>query len=112
MSVAEAHALTILRDGPLHQGELGSRLNLGKSTTSRLTDGLVDRGWVLRRPDPADGRARLLSLTDSGTEVSAGVVERRGKRLAQLLSNIDPEQHTNVINALRLLKEATTSDHP
>jgi DNA-binding MarR family transcriptional regulator len=107
MSVAEAHALTILREGPLHQGELGALLHLGKSTTSRLTDGLEQRGWVRREVDPHDGRARLLVLTESGTEAAAGVVERRGRRLAELLDHIDPAHHATVIEALRLLKEAS-----
>lgn len=112
MSIAEAHALTILREGALHQGKLGARLHLGKSTTSRLTDGLEERGWIRREPDPADGRARLLVLTDSGAEAAAKVVERRSRRLAALLENIDPAQRSAVIDALRLLKEATNHDRP
>lgn len=112
MSIAEAHALTILREGALHQGKLGSLLHLGKSTTSRLTDGLEERGWVRREADPADGRARLLTLTDSGTEVAAGIVERRSRRLQELLAHIDPDQHATVINALRMLKEASNRDRP
>jgi DNA-binding MarR family transcriptional regulator len=112
MSVAEAHALTILREGALHQGKLGALLHLGKSTTSRLTDGLEERGWVRREADPSDGRARLLTLTGSGAEVAAGVVERRSRRLQELLAHIDPDQHANVINALRLLKEASNHDRP
>jgi hypothetical protein len=34
-------------------------------------------------------------------------VERRGRRLAELLDHIDPAHHTTVIEALRLLKEAS-----
>ncbi|SMC63458.1 MarR family winged helix-turn-helix transcriptional regulator [Kibdelosporangium aridum] len=110
MSVAEAHALTILREGALHQGKLGSLLNLGKSTTSRLTDGLVERGWVQREPDPSDGRARLLTLTEAGSNAAESVVQRRSQRLKALLDHIDPDQHAAVINALRLLKEASEHD--
>jgi DNA-binding MarR family transcriptional regulator len=112
MSVAEAHALTILREGPLHQGKLGARLHLGKSTTSRLTDALAERGWIHREADPVDGRARLLSLTDSGAEAAAGVVQRRSRRLTALLKHIEPGQHATVIDALRLLKEASDRDRP
>lgn len=112
MSVGEAHALTILREGPLQQGEVGARLRLGKSTTSRLTDGLERRGWVRRDSDPTDGRARLLSLTESGAEAAAGVVRRRGIRLAALLDRIDPDQHAAVIAALRVLTEAGDHDLP
>lgn len=112
MSVAEAHALTILRESPLHQGKLGALLHLGKSSASRLTDGLEERGWVRREPDPVDGRARLLVLTENGERVAAGVVEQRGRRLQALLDHIEPDQHATVLTALRLLKEAADRESP
>jgi DNA-binding MarR family transcriptional regulator len=38
-----------------------------------LVDELVDMGYVLRRPDPDDGRAKLIVLTDRGWDaVAAG----------------------------------------
>jgi DNA-binding MarR family transcriptional regulator len=109
MSVAEAHAVTILRAGGLHQGALGEHLNLGKSSTSRLVDGLERRGWVVRRPDPRDGRARRLVLTDKGQEVAADVVRRRARRLSTLLEQVPADRRATVIEALRLLTEAGKS---
>jgi DNA-binding MarR family transcriptional regulator len=112
MSPAEAHALTILRTGGLHQGVLGERLNLGKSSMSRLVDGLAQRGWVRREADPRDGRARLLVLTDKGTGAAAEVLQRRAQRLSGLLNHIPPAQRSTVIEALRLLTEAGHHDEP
>lgn len=110
MSTAEAHAVTILRGGGLHQGALGERLNLRKSTMSRLVDGLEQHGWVRREPDPRDGRARVLVLTDKGQDVAAEVIHRRAHRLSTMLGHIPPTQRTTVIRALRLLTEAGNRD--
>jgi DNA-binding MarR family transcriptional regulator len=110
MSPAEAHALTILRGGGLLQGALGERLNLRKSTMSRLTDGLEQRGWIRREPDPRDGRARMLVLTEKGQDVAAEVVQRRARRLAALLDHIPPARRPAVVEALRLLTEAGQRD--
>lgn len=110
MSTAEAHAVTILRGGGLHQGALGERLNLRKSTMSRLVDGLEQRGWVRREPDPRDGRARVLVLTDKGQDVAAEVIHRRARRLSTMLDHIPPTQRATVIRALRLLTEAGNHD--
>jgi DNA-binding MarR family transcriptional regulator len=112
MSPAEAHALTILRKGGLLQGALGERLSLGKSTTSRLVDGLEQRGWVRRDPDPGDGRARLIVLTDKGTDAAAEVNQRRARRLSDLLDNIPSAKRASVIEALRLLAEAGDKNAP
>lgn len=108
MSTAEAHAVAILRTGGLLQGALGTRLGLGKSTTSRLVDGLEQHGWVRRDPDPRDGRARLLVLTEKGHEVADDIVRRRAARLSALLDHIPPARHAEVIESLRLLTEAGT----
>ena len=106
MSTAEAHALTILRAGGMTQGALGDRLKLGKSTTSRLVDGLEQHGWARREPDPRDGRARVLVLTDKGNEVAETVAERRATRLSALLDHIPPAERPKVVDALHLLTEA------
>ena len=59
--------LTVLgRYGPQRISELGSVLELDKSTVSRQVDGAARIGLVQRRPDPTDARARLVDLTPEG----------------------------------------------
>jgi DNA-binding MarR family transcriptional regulator len=111
MSVAEAHALSVLRsDGPLPQGTLGQGLRLPKSSTSRLVDALERRGWVQRDPDTADGRVRLLRLTPDGQKAAGEVARRRGARLAGLLDRVPAAERSSVVRALRLLEEASRGD--
>jgi DNA-binding MarR family transcriptional regulator len=112
MSSAEAHAITILRNEGLHQGVLGERIGLGKSSTSRLVDGLAQRGWVRRAADPHDGRARILELTDKGHDVATEVVRRRAHRLSTLLENVPADRRRSVVEALRLLTKAGRHDAP
>lgn len=112
MSSAEAHAITILRATGLQQGVLGERIGLGKSSMSRLVDGLEQRGWVHRVSDPPDGRARILELTDKGHEVATDVVRRRAQRLSTLLEHVPASRRRSVIEALRLLTKAGHHDEP
>ncbi|MFJ8645454.1 MarR family winged helix-turn-helix transcriptional regulator [Streptomyces sp. NPDC093546] len=107
MPTAEAHALTVLRQGRLAQRVLGERLSLTKSTTSRLVDQLVARGWADRAPDPGDGRAQLVGLTEEGVRVAADVARRRADRLGRLLDRVPKSRRPGVIRALRLLEEAS-----
>ncbi|MEU7281780.1 MarR family transcriptional regulator [Streptomyces sp. NPDC045431] len=107
MSTAEAYALTVLRQGRVPQRVLGERLSLTKSTTSRLVDQLVARGWADRVPDPGDGRAQLVGLTEDGVRVAADVARRRAERLGRLLDRVPKAQRPGVIRALRLLEEAS-----
>ncbi|MEV6202701.1 MarR family transcriptional regulator [Streptomyces sp. NPDC051771] len=113
MSTAEAHAVTTLRAGRVPQRELGERLHLTKSTTSRLVDQLTGRGWVDRVSDPGDGRVQLVGLTDQGARVAADVSRRRAERLTELLDRVPRAERHTVIRTLHLLEEASRDlDHP
>jgi DNA-binding MarR family transcriptional regulator len=105
--VSEAHALAVLADrGPLAQQELGAFLGLTKSTVSRLTDQLEQRGWAVRRPSDGDGRRRLVELTSGGEKVAGDIARRRSERMARLLDRIPAADRAAVLAALDALVEA------
>lgn len=83
--------------------ELARKANMTPQAMGELVDELVDMGYVVRRPDPDDGRAKLIVLTKRGrAAVAAGrqtiegieeqVTEILGERghqeLRQLLSKL------------------------
>jgi DNA-binding MarR family transcriptional regulator len=53
-------------DRRLRMAELGERVVLSRSRSSRVVDELAARGLVERLPDPVDGRATLAHLTARG----------------------------------------------
>ena len=65
---------------PMPMRELARRLHFDPSNITLLTDRLVAAGLVERQPHPADGRQRVLALTDQGVEVLAVLVTRLQER--------------------------------
>ena len=60
--------LALLQDtGPLRASLLVTRLGLDKSTVRRQLASLVKLGLVDRAPDPADGRAQVLTASTEGS---------------------------------------------
>ena len=57
---------------PVRAGELASRLAVEASHVTRQVQQLERTGHIIRVPDPDDGRAQLIKLTDAGR----GTVER------------------------------------
>ncbi len=111
--IAEAHALLELSRTPrLTQQELAERLNLQKSTVSRLVSNLHERGWIHRHRCERDRRAYELSLSDSGTAAAADLAEARGKKMAGVLSQVPPSQRGHVLAALDTLIEAIHESDP
>jgi DNA-binding MarR family transcriptional regulator len=50
----------------LRMADLAARTVLSRTRISRLVDELIAEGYVLRRPDPDDGRASFAVLTPKG----------------------------------------------
>jgi len=61
------------RIGTARQNVLAERMGLEAMTLSTSLDRLEKRGLVLRQPDPADRRAKLVHLTAAGEEVLARI---------------------------------------
>jgi len=86
---SECHLLTELESmGQASASELGERLVLEKSTVSRLVNGMLRKGHITARPDPADARRRLLCLTAKG---------RKGLRQINAYSNSQVDQALNYV---------------
>jgi len=66
--VRPAHGFAFVRIsvGGATTVEVAEHLGVTKQAASQLVEQLVQRGYVRREPDPADGRARRLQLTERG----------------------------------------------
>ena len=60
--------------GTMSQQELVEDMGVDKAAVTRLVAGLEDRGYVTRTADPKDGRAKLISATESAMQVKDDVV--------------------------------------
>lgn len=111
LPVSEAHALLELaRHGPLNSTELAKRLQLEKSTVSRIVGKLEGRGWVQRIPHEGDGRVTLLELTAAGRKAEAVIAEARRHRLAALLDRVPAAEREPLLRALDTLVRATLAE--
>lgn len=62
--------------GSIRLTELASRAQLSLAATSELLNDLVALDYLTRRPDPHDGRAKLIELTDRGRRLLADAGDR------------------------------------
>jgi DNA-binding MarR family transcriptional regulator len=51
---------------PLHLQELATRLDMTAQGAAKIVNEMVERGYVERKPDPEDGRAKQLRLASRG----------------------------------------------
>jgi DNA-binding MarR family transcriptional regulator len=87
LTVPETAALARLdRGGPATASALARLEQISPQSMGATLAGLESRGLVERRPDPADGRRVVLSVTDAGLQVLRNRRSARTEQLARALS--------------------------
>lgn len=107
VSVTQCHALELLVErGPSRSLVLADALMLDKSTTTRVIDALVRKGYVERLPDPDDARAVSLRATRSGRALYSKINDELIEQQADLLRDLDPALRAAATDVVRRLASA------
>ena len=109
VSFSEALALAELAHAApaaLSQQQLAERLRLEKSTVSRLTASLQQRGLVTRARDPANRRWSKVALTPQGQTTAAELIARFHRRHQRLFAAMRPSERRALAAGLAALVRA------
>ena len=77
--------------GPLRVTDLAACSNLDASTVSRHVAQLHSSGLIERTPDPIDGRAQRVKLSDAGAHRIEAALRARRVLLEKSLESWDPQ---------------------
>lgn len=92
--------------GPRNASVLADELGVGRPAATKLVDRLVRRKLIRRRRHETDRRQVILEATDRGREVVRTVQQCRRRRLARVLSELDPVAREALARDLPALTEA------
>lgn len=90
-------------DRPLRLTELTSTEQVTQPAITQLVTRLERDGLVRRGPDPRDGRAVLIHITDAGRQVVRDRRADRTRRLQPLLDRLTPAERHTLADALPVL---------
>src|SRR5713101_9085060 len=65
----------LARNEGINQAGLADLLEIKPMTLVRQIDRMEQQGWIARRPDPADRRARLLYLAERARPILARILD-------------------------------------
>ncbi|GIJ41805.1 MarR family winged helix-turn-helix transcriptional regulator [Micromonospora andamanensis] len=89
------------REPARNQGAIAEELGIDRTVLTYLIDDLERDGLVVRRPDPADRRSRLVTPTDAGRDAARQRREALGAVESRLLRALSPEQASTLRALLR-----------
>ena len=81
--------------------QLTEELSLDPAYLSRMLKAFAGKGFIDVRKDPADGRGRLLSLTEKGRAVAADLADRSRNSIANLIEPLGEAGRLDLTAALR-----------
>jgi DNA-binding MarR family transcriptional regulator len=95
--------VTAEHTGPCQQLRLAEKLEVDRTTMVDLVDRLEASGFVERRPDPNDRRARLIHLTPRGRKTLAAGIAASDEVEAQFLATLTAADQRTFRQALSSL---------
>jgi DNA-binding MarR family transcriptional regulator len=93
----------LAREGEQRLGQVAAHLEVDPSVASRQVATLEQLGLVTRRPDPADGRAQLLAVSEAGVAVLDGYRALQARWVAEALDGWDDAEVAHLAARLQQL---------
>ncbi len=115
LSMARLRVLYQLVGGEsVRMGELSQCVDVAPRTMTSTIDAMERDGLVERRPDPTDGRATVVSITDDGVRSYDEGMRLQARAVADLFDVLDADQRTALMEILDRLgtSVAAAGDRP
>ena len=96
--------VSVAKHGPLRLADLAQAELVSAPSITRLIAELEGKLLVSRTPDPADGRASLIQVTDAGLEAVQVARRVRQRMVAELLEPLSADEVASIEAALPALE--------
>jgi MarR family 2-MHQ and catechol resistance regulon transcriptional repressor len=105
---------SLLNRGPQPVNTIGQRIHLTSGAVTTAVDRLEGRGFVVRRFDPTDRRARIVALTPRGTDTIGAIFGQHKKTMDQVASGLTDAERATLVRLIKKLgltaKEGLTKE--
>jgi DNA-binding MarR family transcriptional regulator len=101
VTLTQYRTLVVLASrGPQNLVGLAEAVGVTPATATRMCDRLVKKKLIVRQSEQDDRRQVRLALTKKGLKLVGTVTDRRRREIEAILSAIDPEEQTVLVQAL------------
>lgn len=103
--------IALKREDGQTQTELADNVMMEKAPVGKLLDKLERKGWVTRRDDPDDRRARRVYCTSKIQKHLPGIAEAARAMFAEALADMRENEVKSLIDRLQLMKRNLGGNH-
>jgi DNA-binding MarR family transcriptional regulator len=95
---------TLITQGVQRAGALAETEGIAAPVMTRILNSLEDQGYVVRRPDPADRRASLVEVTDTGRDLVLSGRAVRLQAMQRRLAALSEDERATLLGAVPVLE--------
>lgn len=111
LSIWQWRVMAVTADTPgISATEIGQRTQMDKVAVSRAVAGLIEMGYLERRPSADDARRSNLYLTPAGAGIYDLIVPMAKAEEAQLVSALDVEEQMELARLMGKLARSASPD--
>lgn len=109
LTASEGHVLLAVAEaGAATPSAVAAQLGVGRSRLTPLVQGLVDKGFLVRRESARDRRVRDLRLSAAGENVAREAADYRMSFHIRLLESFTDDERRRLLEMLAALHERMT----
>jgi DNA-binding MarR family transcriptional regulator len=97
---------TLEGKGSIRQKALAQELGFAERSVTQAVESLASDGLVERGADPADGRAKLVTLTLEGAAALAAGTKAGAQVLQRIFGTLDRKQRASLDELLKIIDDA------
>lgn len=105
VNVAQCVALQFIKTEPQTVSALADYMGVTRGSATKLADGMVDKGWVVRGRDDQDGRRVLLGLSPAGVQLAGELRGRTEMLVNATVSDLKKDDVKSLLRAMQLLEK-------
>ena len=111
LSFPQYNILRVLESS--HRGQnkistVGKIMLVPGANMTGLAKRLEQKGFIVRRPDPADERVTLLKITPQGKQTLARIKDRKDAVIDHILQDFTLDDKTAILDKIKQIIDATT----
>ncbi|MGV0409403.1 MarR family winged helix-turn-helix transcriptional regulator [Corynebacterium resistens] len=104
LTINQTSTLNQLKEGPRPMALMAKLSGVSQPSMSQHASALEALGYIQRSRAPEDGRAVILSITDSGREAVDRANEIRNSSLQEFFTMLDAEDRGKLFDGLQILE--------
>ena len=93
--------ILLLEDKKLNMNDVSEKLDLNRSTATKIMDALLKEGYIVREKDKKDGRVQYVYLTETGKQLAIEFKNQMKNYYGKLIDGLDREILKNMTESIK-----------